>query len=144
MTGPEPDALLAENRVCRIASISANGPHVAPLRFYWDGSSIWLSSVVRTQRWTDLQRGSRLAIVIDDGVEYYKLRGVAIAGRALVIGEVLRRGEPHSELLGPELEFHRKCRDPESPIPCDGRHAWLKVSPEKMTSWDFTKMRGNT
>ena len=26
----------------------------------------------------------------------------------------------------------------------DGRHAWLRVDPEKIISWDFRKMAGNT
>jgi len=140
MSGDELDAFLAVQRTCRVATNSTSGPHVAPLWFFWDGESIWLSSVVRSQRWHDLQRDGRVAIVIDAGDSYDELRGVEIRGVVAVVGEVPRVGEPAAELAGPESGFHRKYRDPGDEIPYDGKHAWLRVTPQKLTSWDFRKM----
>jgi hypothetical protein len=140
MSGEELDRFLAGERTCRVATNSTSGPHVAPLWFFWDGESIWLSSVVRSQRWRDLQRDGRVAIVIDAGDASGELRGVEIQGIAAVVGEVPRVGEPVAELAGPESGFHGKYRDPGDEIPYDGKHAWLRVTPRKLTSWDFRKM----
>src|SRR5271156_6327558 len=82
MSGEELDRFLAGQRTCRVATISTTGPHVAPLWFFWDGASIWLNSVVRSQRWRDLQRDGRGAIVIDAGDTYGELHGVEIQGVA--------------------------------------------------------------
>jgi hypothetical protein len=40
---------------------------------------LWLS-LVRSQRWVDLARDPRAAVVIDAGTEFHALRGVEIVG----------------------------------------------------------------
>lgn len=94
MTQAELDAFLREHHTCRVATISASGPHVAPMWFFWDGTSVWLNSVVASQRWRDLQRDPRVAIVVDAGDAYAELRGVEVKGRAVPVGEAPRTGSP--------------------------------------------------
>jgi hypothetical protein len=140
MTPGEIDRFLAHQRTCRVATVSPAGPHVAPMWFYWDGRALWLNSVVASQRWIDLERDPRVAIVVDDGEGYRELRGVEIRGEVEPVGEVPRVGAPDARLVEPELGFHAKYRDPQTPVPHDGRHAWLRVAPTKITSWDFRKL----
>jgi nitroimidazol reductase NimA-like FMN-containing flavoprotein (pyridoxamine 5'-phosphate oxidase superfamily) len=52
----ELDAFLTEQRTCRVATASQDGPHLTPLWHVWDGTALWLYSVVRSQRWTDISR----------------------------------------------------------------------------------------
>lgn len=140
MTPDEIDAFLSSQRVCRVATIGAQDrPHVAPLWFVWDGSALWLYSIVKSQRWTDIQRRPQLAIVIDAGTEYVELHGVEISGTAEVVGEIPRMSSPDDELARPELLFARKYFGADTFFP-DGKHAWLRVTPEKLTSWDFRKL----
>jgi hypothetical protein len=47
---------LTEQRTCRVATASQDGPHLTPLWHVWDGTALWLYSVVRSQRWTDISR----------------------------------------------------------------------------------------
>ena len=54
----------------------------------------WLTSIVRSQRWTDLQREPRIGVVVDAGSDFMELRGVEIRGVGEPIGEVPRTGEP--------------------------------------------------
>jgi len=57
MTPAEIDAFLAEERTCRVSTVGADGaPHTSALWFVWDGSALWLNSIVKSQRWTDLNR----------------------------------------------------------------------------------------
>jgi len=122
-----------------VASVGGDGsPHVTPLWFVWDGASLWLTSIVRSQRWTDLQRDGRVSVIVDTGHDFMELRGVEIKGRAEVVGEVPRTGEPNAELEVPERLFADKYAG--GRVHHDGRHAWLRVSPEKMVSWDFRKL----
>lgn len=144
MTPREVDEFLATERTCRVGTAGPRGPHVVPLWFYWDGDAMWLNSVVRSQRWADLQRDNRVAIVVDAGIEYRELRGVEIHGRAEPVGEVPRTGRPDPETEEPEIGFHRKYRDPSQPIPYDGKHAFLRVAPDRLTSWDFRKLPVST
>lgn len=138
MTPDEVDAFLAEQRTCRVATVGSTGPHATPLWFVWQDGALWLTSLSRSQRWIDLQNDPRIAVVVDAGEDYGELRGVELRGRVEVVGEVPRAGEPVSELDGPEQAFADKYSG--GTIVRDGRHAWLRLVPEKVTSWDFRKI----
>jgi hypothetical protein len=141
MSTEERDAFLAQERTCRVASIGGDGsPHVTPLWFVWDGTSLWLTSIVKSQRWTDLQRDNRVSVIVDGGTEFTELRGVELRGRVEVVGEVPRTGEPLAELETPEQLFGDKYAG--GTMGHDGRHAWLRLTPEKVVSWDFRKLFG--
>lgn len=139
MSDAERDAFLADERTCRVATIGPDGPHATPLWFLWHGSALWLYSIVKSQRWTDLLRDPRIGIVVDAGVDYGELRGVEIAGTVEVVGEVPRTGAPAEELADAERAFALKYMGGDSMFH-DGRHGWLRVTPSKITSWDFRKL----
>ncbi|WNI33197.1 pyridoxamine 5'-phosphate oxidase family protein [Streptomyces sp. ITFR-6] len=140
MTDEERDAYLAQQRTCRVATVGPDGrPHVGALWFCWDGTSLWLYSITRSLRWSQLGRDPRIAVVVDDGVEYGELRGIELSGDAVFVGEAPRTGEPCPELVVPEQLFAAKYFDMEV-MPHDGRHAWLRLTPEAVTSWDFGKL----
>ncbi|MFF7755979.1 pyridoxamine 5'-phosphate oxidase family protein [Streptomyces sp. NPDC007971] len=142
MTPGELDAFLTSQRTCRVATVSADGtPHVSALWFAWDGTSLWLYSVVRSRRWTQLRRDPRVAVVVDSGEEYDQLRGVELTGRVEFVGEVPRTGELCAELDTAETLFARKNFFLDE-MPHDGRHAWARLTPEKIVSWDFRKLGG--
>ncbi len=139
MSAEERDAFLVAERTCRVASIGADGsPHVTPLWFAWDGAALWLTSIVRSQRWTDLQRDNRVSVIVDAGDPFTELRGVELRGVAEVVGEVPRTGEPVAELDEPERIFGAKYVG--GTMRHDGRHAWIRVTPAKIVSWDFRKI----
>lgn len=140
MATEELDAFLADERTCRVATIGPHGPHATPLWFGWDGTHFWLYSVVKSQRWTDLMRDPRIGITVDAGVEYFELRGVAVTGSVEVVGEVPRTGEPDGALASIEEQYARKYRGSSDGMAHDGRHGWLRVTPTKITSWDFRKL----
>jgi hypothetical protein len=140
MSPAEIDDFLTTERTARVATISPSGPHVTPLWFVWDGESIWLSSLSGSQRWADLDRDPRVALVVDAGEAYTELRGVEIHGNAEIVGEVPRVGEPVPELTRPEELFAAKYVEGDGPFPHDGRHAWRRIVPTKIASWDFRKL----
>ncbi|MFF1544565.1 pyridoxamine 5'-phosphate oxidase family protein [Streptomyces sp. NPDC058291] len=142
MTSGELDAFLTVQRTCRVATVSTDGaPHVSALWFLWDGNALWLYSVVRSRRWADLRRDPRVAIVIDTGEEYDTLRGVELSGAVEFVGEAPRTGELCAELDAVETRFARKNFGLDA-MPHDGRHAWVRLKPEKIVSWDFRKLGG--
>ena len=140
MTPAEVDEFLAAERTCRVATAGKDGrPHVVPLWFVWDGTALWLSSIVRSQRWTDLMRDPRVAVVVDAGVEYMELRGVELSGEVVPVGEIPRTGVTDPVLDQVEQLFADKYTGG-AKFPPDGRHAWLQFTPEKLVSWDFRKL----
>jgi hypothetical protein len=141
MTPDEVDAFLGEERVCRVATVKGDGkPHVVPLWFVWDGEALWLNSVVKSQRWTDLMRDPSVSVVVDGGVAYGELRGVELTGSVSVVGSAPRvPGEDEAGLTTPERLFAEKYNGSSTFVP-DGRHAWLQLVPDKLVSWDFRKL----
>jgi hypothetical protein len=135
----EIDAFLEEQRVCRLASMTlGDRPHVSPLWFVWDGAALWLNSVVRSQRWRDLERNPWVSAVIDAGEDYTELRGVELSGQIHLRSEAPRTSAPLAAVADAELRFARKYSGVDEFRP-DGRHAWLCLVPEKIVSWDFRK-----
>jgi hypothetical protein len=63
---------------------------------------------------------------------------VELRGRADVVGEVPRTGEPNDELEVPERLFAAKYAGGQ--VRHDGRHAWLRITPDTVVSWDFRKL----
>jgi hypothetical protein len=139
MSTEERDEFLAAQRTCRVATIGPDGPHATALWFGWDGARLWLYSITRAKRWADIMKEPRISAVVDDGVEYLELRGVEIMGTAEVVGEVPRTGADNPELAEIEKIFARKYMGAEQMFH-DGAHAWLRVTPTKLASWDFRKL----
>lgn len=140
MSTEERDAFLTEQRTCRVATVAADGtPHVSPLWFVWDGTSLWIYSLSRSRRWADLRADSRVAVVVDAGEQYGELRGVELSGHMEFVGETPRTGEECPELDAPERLFAHKNFGMTEMVH-DGRHAWARLTPDKIASWDFRKL----
>jgi len=136
------DAFLGQERTCRLATLGPDGPHVSPVWFTWTDGALWIYSLTRSQRWADLQRDPRVAAVIDGGEHYAELHGVEIEGVTAVVGPVPRVGgaDPETpELAEPERLMAAKYFGA-ADMTHDGRHAWLRITPGKITSWDFRKL----
>jgi hypothetical protein len=125
--------------MCRVATVDAAGrPHNSPLWFVWDGSALWLNSVVKSRRWVNLERNPQVSVVVDSGHRYGELRGVELVGAIEQVGDVPRKSTPDPVLELPERLFGAKYAN--GTFVADGRHAWLRLAPEKIVSWDFRKM----
>ena len=139
MSKDELDAFLAEERMCRMGSVDGEGaPHVSPLWFVWDGSALWLHSIVTSQRWVNLLRDPRVSVAVDGGQDYFELRGVELLGRVEVVGDVPRGDEPSPATAAAEQLWADKYTG--GRFVSDGKHAWLRLDPEKIVSWDFRKI----
>ncbi len=116
---------------------------MSPVWFVWHDGAVWIYSLTRSQRWTDLQRDPSVAVVIDAGHHYHELHGAEIEGRAEIVGPVPRTADQDPgtpELAEPERLMARKYFDPAPTMLHDGRHAWLRITPAKITTWDFRKL----
>jgi general stress protein 26 len=139
MTKDELNGFLAQQRMCRLGSVDGDGaPHVSPLWFVWDGSALWLHSIVKSQRWVNLMRDPRVSVAVDAGVGYGELRGVELLGRVEVVGDVPRADAPHPDTGASEQLWADKYTG--GVFRSDGKHAWLRLTPDKIVSWDFRKL----
>lgn len=141
MSEAELTEFLAGERTCRVATVGPAGPHATPLWFVWVEGALWLYSLSRSQRWADLERDPRVAVVVDAGHDYLELRGVELCGSVEVVGEVPRTGADVPALAAAEQAFAEKYAGG-GEMGHDGRHGWLRLVPETTRSWDFRKLGG--
>lgn len=140
MSAPERDEFLSDQRTCRVATVGADGaPHNSALWFVWDGDALWLNSIVKSQRWTNIQRDPRVSVLVDANEEYFELKGVELLGEVEIVGDVPRSADPDPRVETPERLFAEKYAGGGEFVP-DGRHAWLRLIPDKVVSWDFSKL----
>jgi hypothetical protein len=139
MSGAELDGFLESERTCRLASAAPDGPHLTALWYVWDGTSIWLYSITRSKRWADIAADNRVAVLIDAGESYDELRGAELRGRVEIVGDVPRTDADVADLRGTERLFARKYLGIDVMVH-DSRHAWLRMTPDQIRSWDFRKL----
>jgi PPOX class probable F420-dependent enzyme len=141
MTIEERDEFLGTQHTCRVATVGADGgPHNSALWYVWDGEALWLNSIVKSQRWTNLMRDPRASVLVDANEEFFELKGVELIGEVEAVGDVPRTQGEDPRLEVPERLFGDKYSG--GAFSPDGRHAWLRLVPSKVVSWDFTKLAG--
>jgi hypothetical protein len=140
MSTQEMDRFLEQERVCRLSTVAADGtPRSNPLWFVWYDRALWLYSLVGTQRWANIERNPTVSALVDAGHDYGELRGIELLGKVAIVGDLPRTGHHDPDLETPERLFFRKYFDRDEPVH-DGRHAWLRLVPDQVVSWDFRKL----
>jgi len=114
-----------------LATTGPAGPHVAPVGFVWVHQAVWISSQIRTQRFVDLQRDPRVAMVIDPMGADPTTRYVEIQGNAAVVGQVPFLGPQTPEIDEVERHLAEKSGFPRE-VQYDGLHAWVRVTPRRI------------
>ena len=134
LTDEELEELLNETRTMRAGTVSPDGsPHVVPLWFVWHDGAIWINNLRKSRRTRDLHSGSEVALCIDTGHDYFELRGAVLYGRPEEV-------DPDDPAL-PEVRtgFGDKYFGGVE-VPDVKSHQWLKMTPERVVSWDFRKI----
>lgn len=142
MSASDQDALLRRARTCRLATVDAHGwPRVTPVWFWWDGQAIWVRSLLRSQRWSDVLRDPHVSLVVDVGDRYEELRGVELTGRAQAVPDVddpsSARDSPGHAVDRVTAGFAEKYDTSPARLD-DGRHGWLRIEVDGRFSWDHT------
>jgi hypothetical protein len=134
LTPEELDDLLESGRTLHMATVSADGtPHLMPLWYVWFDRAVWINSLRRSRRTTDLAAGSPVALCVDTGESYGELRGAILYGTPIEA-----TGDPRLPEARKAFAFKNWGIDdlPEG----IKSHVWLKVVPDRITSWDFRKI----
>jgi PPOX class probable F420-dependent enzyme len=145
LTDQEVEGLLEENLKVQIATIGPDGaPHLSTLFYIVRDGCIAFWTYGRSQKIKNLERDPRVSALVEDGVDYFELRGVSITGRAEIVrdfdaiysigAEVATRmvAAESFEALG---DFGRETVEKQA-----GKRVGVIVRPEKVASWDHRKM----
>lgn len=143
MTDDEIRAFLeTSRRWLQVATIGRDGtPHLSPMAFTMLDGLIHFAGYRKSQKMADLRRDPRITVLVEDGDQYTRLRGVEIRGRAELIDDPVLT----SLALGKGSAKHFLLPDPGDtpPIhPTAAKRTTVRVHPQRIISWDHTKLGG--
>jgi general stress protein 26 len=106
-----------------------------------DDGCIYMTTFGKSQKAVNLRRDPRVTLLVESGVEYHLLKGVMIRGTAEVIDDPERAVKvlakihaKHFGTLTPEVEQVLRGQA--------AKRAVLKITPERVASWDHQKLGG--
>jgi PPOX class probable F420-dependent enzyme len=142
MSDDEIRAFLEAGRDLQVASINADGtPHLVTMWFGLLNGEVAFWTYAKAQKVMNLRRDPRLSVLVATGEVYEQLKGVSIVGRGEIVDdpdEVLRYGElVYERYWGPLDDTVR-----EGVRAMGSKRVVILVKPEKILSWDHSKLGG--
>jgi PPOX class probable F420-dependent enzyme len=143
MSDDEISAFLEAGRDLQVASINADGtPHLVTMWYAMQDGEIAFWTYGKSQKVINLRRDPRLTVLVATGEVYEQLKGVSIQGQAEIVDDpddVLRYGEAvYERYWGPlndtVLEGVRAM---------GAKRVVIVVKPDKILSWDHSKLGGS-
>ena len=146
MSDDEIDAFLRGSRKVQVATLGADGaPHLTTLfHVVDDRGRIAFWTYGRSQKIRNLERDPRISLLVEDGEDYFELRGVSVRGTAELVRDrdavrdvgiavALRMlGADTPEALGDAgtAEVERQT----------AKRVAVVVTPEHVASWDHRRL----
>jgi len=133
------DAFLEKPLIARMATADRYArPHVVPVWYAWDGTSIWISSFASTRKVAELRQNPYLSISIDVAEQNGATRAVILEGKSELITEPREFVASQSywiykRYLGDEGVL---AKEPQSWIH-DPENLLIKLTPEDIYTWEF-------
>ncbi len=91
MSDREVADFLDDNIKVQVASIGPDGvPHLSTLFYVVEGGLIAFWTYARSQKIRNLERDPRVSVLVEDGLDYFELRGASITGRAELVRDPAR------------------------------------------------------
>ncbi len=145
MSDAEQTAFLADHVKVQVATNGHDGvPHLTTLFYVVQEGRIAFWTYGRSQKIRNLERDPRISCLVEDGDDYFELRGVSITGTVELVRErerILEIGSAVATRMVGASSFEELGdigRD-EVERQADKRIAVL-VTPERVATWDHSKM----
>jgi nitroimidazol reductase NimA-like FMN-containing flavoprotein (pyridoxamine 5'-phosphate oxidase superfamily) len=145
LTEDEVLGLLDDNLKVQVAANGHDGvPHLTTLFYVVRDGKIAFWTYGRSQKIRNLERDPRVTALVEDGVDYFELRGVSITGRAEIVRDYDQIFEIGSAVVTRMLnaesfealgDFGRETVEKQAT-----KRVGVIIHPEKVASWDHRKM----
>lgn len=143
MTPEEQHAFLDAGRDLQVASLNADGtPHLVTMWYLREGEDLTFWTYAKSQKVVNVRRDPRITVLVATGDAYDELKGVSLSGTATVADElddVLAFGEKVYEKYWGTID-NDMVR--EGIRTMGAKRVIVRVHPEKVTSWDHSKLGG--
>jgi PPOX class probable F420-dependent enzyme len=149
MSDQEVTDFLEANVKVQVATVDPDGwPHLTTLFYVVDDGRVAFWTYARSQKIRNLERDPRITLLVEDGIDYFELRGASIRGTAEIVRDhdrlleigtrvaVRMVGADSPDQLG-DLgmdEVHRQAR----------KRVAVVVTPDHVATWDHSKLLADT
>ena len=144
MTDEEIEQFLTDNMKVQVATIGPDGaPHLSTLYYVLDDGLIAFWTYGRSQKIVNLRRDPRITCLVEDGDDYFELRGVSIQGKARLVEEyddIRALGARVAKRMAGDVDlgdFGDEIVDKQA-----RKRVGVVVEPIKVATWDHRKMSG--
>lgn len=142
MTAQEQQAFLAAARTLVLSSIDSRGyPHSVAMWFSIIGGLVHMTTFRKSQKVLNIRRNPRVSLLAESGTKYSELRGLMIRGRAELVEDL----DLCTAILA---DIQSRYFDATGPSVRDAlrqqaaKRVAIRVHPERVTSWDHSKLGG--
>jgi len=144
MTPAETAAFLESGRKVQLATNGQDGfPHLVTMYYVLTGGLITFWTYRKSQKALNLERDPRISCLVEDGGEYFDLRGVLVQGTARRVGDeaaIAEIGRRITAVVGGPLAVGEPAA-----LAAYVEHAARKrygyvVEPSRVISWDHAKL----
>ena len=140
LTPAEQAAFLQEGHKAALATLDKDGfPHVVAMGFLAKDDAIYMTSYAKAQKVVNIRRNPKVGLMIETGKNYGDFRGLMIRGRCDIIEDSALVREVIQEL---QAKQGGKTETPREAVASAPKRVILKITPEKVASWDHTKLGG--
>lgn len=142
LTPDEQRQFLEERKTIILSTIDHRGyPHTVPMWYVVDDGAVLMTTYAKSQKTANIDRNPKVSLLVESGVTYETLKGVLIRGRAELVRDVdvctrvlTRVHEKMTGSLQPGIDEAMKAQARKRVV--------IKVTPERMSSWDHRKLGG--
>jgi PPOX class probable F420-dependent enzyme len=150
MTPAEASAMLESTPNLSLATLDRDGyPHLVAMSFAVDADgNIVMTSFGKAQKVINLKRNPRVAVMVEHGRAYDKIKGVMIRGVAEVIHDTEAVLATMKLVVSKMARIAGKETTPDDVIITEAyrrqasKRAVIRIHPEKWASWDHSKLAG--
>ena len=142
MTSEEQSRFLAAVKTIVLSSIDPRGyPHSVAMWFSIKDGVVHMTTFRKSQKVLNIRRNPKVSLLAESGATYAELRGVMIRGRAEIVEDV----ELCVDVLA---DIQSRFYGPVDPSVRDilreraTKRVAIRVPPERIASWDHSKLGG--
>ncbi|WP_418062878.1 pyridoxamine 5'-phosphate oxidase family protein [Pimelobacter simplex] len=141
----EVQGLLRENIKVQVAANGKDGfPHLTTLFYDVQDGKIVFWTYGRSQKILNLERDPRVTALVEDGTDYFELRGVSIEGRAEIVRDrdrILEIGKAVSVRMFGVDSFEALGEIGAQTVEKQAtKRVGVIIHPDRVASWDHRKM----
>ena len=131
-------AFVRATRKASLATVDKDGfPHLVAMTVGIHDGVYYMTSYAKAQKVLNIRRDPKVALMVEAGGSYAELKGVMVRGNCEIIEGAEAVRDAWAIIAGVDNQPRRRETNDSAP-----KRVVLKVTPEKIYSWDHTKLAG--